>query len=640
MLRTNLRTFFEPRSAVILGASPRSGVARNFAEGLAPIGRLAGTHPTNRDLEGIPVAPSVADLGFVPDLACVALGPANIVAGFEDALAAGVRHFVVPGLGPETGEAGAEARRRIGELCRDHDADMVGPNCMGMLVPGGASPWIGTVLDSMRPGRVATVVESGSVGEALVATGPRFGLRAIISSGNEVATDAADWLAYFAREPETNTVGLMLETVRRPEAFEQALAIAAEAERPVIVVKTGTSAVGAERAMAHSGAIAGSDAAFDAVLRAYGAVRCADLGDWFEALEVFGTGRRPRGPRMVMITNSGGEGEHAADLAERSGIPLPPLPADLAAELDAAWPFHGAANPLDYYAVADQADILPPIARACARHPDIDAVVLNIDQSPRFLASELETSRLVAELAPAIVGETGAFVAVLSTSTTDAPDHVLHACAAAGVPVLKGHGPGIRALANAARWAPRIPERPATAPAGELPPRGGALPEADSKAFLAVYGLAAPRERRAATPDDAVAAAAEIGFPVVVKADGPAHKERAGGVHLGCATDEAVRRAAEACGGRVLVAEELRGGVEVLAGMVRDPQFGPTVLVGVGGSWAEAMRESARTALAPLSQHEAEELVRLVLPVSRRLDQAGVAAVGRVLDALLVLEEP
>jgi acetyltransferase len=634
MLRTDLAAFFRPRSAVILGASPRSGVAAAFVTGLGPLQQLAGTHPSNRELNGVPVAATVAELGFTPDIACVALGAANVVAGVEEALAAGVRHFVVPGLGPEAGAEGAEARERLTQLCREHRAAMVGPNCMGLLVTGGASPWIGSVLESMRPGRVATVVESGSVGEALVAAGPRFGLRAIVSSGNEIATDAADWLAYFAGEEETGAVGLMLETVRRPAMFEQALGLAAEAGKPVIVVKTGTSAVGAERAMAHSGAIAGSDAAFAAVCRAYGVVRCDDLGDWFEALEAFGAGRRPRGPRLVVITNSGGEGEHAADVAERAGIPLPPLPADLAAQLDADWPFHGAANPLDYYAVADQAEILPVIAHACAAHPEIDGVVLNIDQSPRFVGSELETSRLAASLAGDIVREHDAFVAILSTSTTDAPDHVIAACAEAGVPVLKSHGPGLRAIAAAALFAPRVPERPVLQAAGELPAAAGPLPEADSKAFLAAYGVAAPQERRAATADEAVAAAQAIGYPVVVKADGPAHKERVGGVHLGCATPESVRRAAEACGGRVLVAQELRGGVEVLAGMVRDPQFGPTVLAGVGGSWAEAMRESARTALAPLSQREAEELVRLVLPVARRLDDAGVAAVGRVLVAL------
>src|SRR5262249_4517481 len=162
------------------------------------------------------------------------------------------------------------------------------------------------------------------------------------------------------------------------------------------------------------------------------------------------------------------------------------------------------------------------------------------------------------------------FLAILSTATADAPDHVVEDCAAAGVPVLKGHGPGLRAVAAAATYAPTLPE----ARNGAQPPaRGGPtepLPEYDSRRLP---GLAGPREERAATPDEAAAAAARIGFPVVVKSDGPAHKERVGGVVLGVADEAGVRAAAERLG-PVIVCEELRGGVEVLCGLVRDPGVG------------------------------------------------------------------
>jgi acetyltransferase len=631
LLRTDLRPFLEPATAVVLGASARNSVAGQFVRNLRP-GRclVTGTHPVNRDLGGAVVVPTIGDLDHVPELACVGLGAANAVAGIEEALEHGTRHFVVPGLGPETGPVGAAARLRLAELCRQYDARMVGPNCMGVMAPGGASAWIGTVLDSVRPGGVGMLVQSGSFGEAVGGMGARVGVRGLISSGNEIASDAADWLAFYAADERTTTIGLMLEALRRPAEFENALRQAAEAGKPVIVVKVGTSQVGAERALAHSGAIAGSDAAFDALCRAYGVVRCADYGDWIEALEVFGTGRRPSGPRLVVITNSGGEGEHAADLAERAGIPLQPLPDDLATRLDADWDFHGVANPIDYYAVAEQAEILPAVARAAAEHPDIDGVLLNIDQSLRFVLYEHDTSLLAADILTTLARETGSFVAILSTATADAPDHILHTCAADGVPVLMGHGPGLRAVAAAARWRATLPDVRSgpQAPAGSGPMR--ALPEYDSRRLLGLAGL---REERATTPDEAVAAARRIGYPVVVKSDGPAHKERVGGVVLGLADDAGVRTAAERLGD-VIVCEELRGGVEVLCGVVRDPGVGPMVLCGVGGSWAEPMRETSRTMLAPLSQAEAEALVRDVLPVARRLDDAGIAAVARTLVAL------
>jgi acetyltransferase len=631
VLRTDLRPFLEPATAVVLGASPRSGVAGQFVRNLVQGGaRVTGTHPANRELGGVAVVPEIGDVDHVPDIACVALGAGNAVAGVEAALAHGTRHFVVPGLGPETGPEGAAARARLTELCLAHDGYLVGPNCMGVMAPGAPSAWIGSVLPSVRPGAVGILVQSGSFGEAVGGMGPRVGVRGMVSSGNEGAGDAADWLAFYAADPKTHTIGLMLEAIRRPAAFEQALRLAAEAGKPVVVVKVGTSAVGAERALAHSGAIAGSDAAFSALCRAYGVVRCDDYGDWIEALEVFGTGRRPCGPRLVVITNSGGEGEHAADLAERAGIPLQPLPPDLAERLDADWDFHGVANPIDYYAVAEQDEILPVVARAAAEHRAIDGVLLNIDQSLRFERYEHDTSVLVADLAATLARETGNFVAILSTATADAPDHVLRTCAAEGVPVLKGHGPGLRAVAAAVAWAPTVPEvregTPAPAANGATRP----LAEYDSRRLL---GLAGPSEERAATPDEAVAAAERIGFPVVVKSDGPAHKERVGGVVLGLRDADGVRAAAARLG-PVIVCEELRGGVEVLCGLVRDAAVGPMVVCGVGGSWAEPMRETARTMLAPLSQAEAEALVRDVAPVARRLDDAGVTAVARTLVAL------
>jgi acetate---CoA ligase (ADP-forming) len=632
--RSDLAPFINPASAVVLGASDRNSAARQLVHNLRRGGcRVTGTHPTNRDLLGAPVVARVADLTELPAIACVALGAANITAAVNDALDIGIRHFVVPGLGPEAGSDGAAARRELAELCRAYDANMVGPNGMGIVAPGGASAWIGSVLDSVRPGRVGVLAESGSIGEALIGMGPRVGFRAIVSSGNEIAGDSADWLAWYANDHDTETIGLFLETVRRPAAFAEALALAAQAQKPVVVLKVATSTVGAERALAHSGAIAGSDRAFDALCRAYGVVRSADYGDWVETLEVFGSGRRPRGRRIVIITNSGGEGEHAADAADAAGIPLVPLPADLASRLDRDWEFHGAANPLDYYAFADEAVILPVVTGAVAAHPQIDGVVLNIDQSLRFVGNEGRRGHLAAAVAADVAADTGAFVAIMSTGTADAADAVTTRCAEAGVPLLIGAGPAMRAVAAAAAWRPRLPNTPPRilAPSSR---RAVAIAEADSKALLAEHGLVAPREARCVGADAAISAATEIGYPVVVKADGPAHKERVGGVFLGCATPDQVRRAVDACGGRVLVAEELRGGVEVLVGVVRDDAYGAIVVCGVGGAWAEATRESARTALVPVGLEDAAALVRSVTPLARRLDDAGVGAAARALVSL------
>jgi acetyltransferase len=444
-------------------------------------------------------------------------------------------------------------------------------------------------------------------------------------------------MAFHAADERTRAVGIFLEAVRRPEAFRAALERCAETETPVVVLKVGRSEVAARNAMAHTGAIVGSDRAFDAVCRSYGAIRVDDYGEWLEQLEVLGAPRRPRGRRTVLLTNSGGEAELVADLADAAGLPLPPLPDDLAADIDAAYPFHGVQNPIDYWAFADPEVIVPDLALRCARHPEVDNVVINIDQSWRFLNGERENAIDAARAVADAALETGAFCAILSTAVSDPDDDVVHAALRGGAPVLIGAGPGMRAIARAAAWEPRVPAAPdrhAAVDAPELDRPAGHLAEADAKAVLARYGIAAPREERAADPQEARAAAERIGASVVVKIDGPAHKERDGGVVLGCATPDLAAAAAERIGQPVLVCEEIRGGAEVLCGLVRDPLFGPVVVVGVGGSWAEAVGDTARAALAPIARDDAERLVREVGPLAHRLGDADVAAVAEALVAL------
>jgi acetyltransferase len=226
---------------------------------------------------------------------------------------------------------------------------------------------------------------------------------------------------------------------------------------------------------------------------------------------------------------------------------------------------------------------------------------------------------------------------VLSTAVSDPSDTAVLNAARGGVPVLIGAGMGMRAIARAAQWRPTKPEAPApweTPACPELEREAGHLAEADAKAVLGRYGVRAPRELRASNPDEARAAAAEIDATVVVKVDGPAHKEKYGGVILGCTDPERAAAAAAQIGAPVLVCEEIRGGAEVLCGLVRDPLYGPIVVVGVGGSWAEAVGQTARAALGPISQADAERLVRAVEPLRHRLDDAEVTIVADTLVAL------
>ena len=637
-LRTDFAPLLDIRRAAVVGASDR-GPGYTLLQNLsAHGGEVIGVHPKREEAAGHRCVPSIADVPFKPDVVSIALGPRTIVPALDEALAAGHRVFSIPGLGAEAaGEEGDIARAAVRERLIAADAVCVGINCMGIAVPERPSPWMGTICPGFRDGGVAAIVGSGSIGEAVLALGPRVGFRSVVSIGSETSRDAADWVAFHVEDERTRAIGLFLEAVRRPAAFRAALERAADAGKPVVILKVGRSEVAARNAMAHTGAIVGSDQSFDALCRSYGAIRVDDYGDWLEQLEVLGTPRRPRGLRTVLLTNSGGESELVADVSDAAGMPLMTLPADLAADIDAAWPFHGVHNPIDYWAFGEPEEIVPDIVRRCAQHPEVDNVVINIDQSWRFMNGERDNAEHACTTMADVALETDAFCAVLSTAVSDPSDTAVLNAARGGVPVLIGAGMGMRAIARAAQWRPTKPEAPAPweKPAcPELEREAGHLAEADAKAVLGRYGVRAPREIRAANPAEAHAAATEINATVVVKVDGPAHKEKYGGVILGCTDPERAAAAAEKIGAPVLVCEEIRGGAEVLCGLVRDPLYGPVVVVGVGGSWAEAVGDTARAGLGPISQGDAERLVRSVGPLHHRLAEAEITIVAETLVAL------
>ena len=613
--RHDLDVLVAPRSIALYGVSARSSLemAANLQAGGRP---LVGVHPQHAHVLGIRCVPSLAGAGEHPELVVIGVGHARIEAALDDVLATGgARAVIVPGLGTEAGAAGPPIAARVAARLAEAGVALLGPNCMGVATPDGPSPWIGRVHPTFLPGGVSAVVQSGSLGSVLVGLGPRTGFRTVISTGAEGGIDVADTLGWLAADDATRVAGLFLEAVRRPAAFEDGLRRMAEAGKPVVVLKVGTSAVAARAALAHTGALVGSDRTFDAVLRQYGAIRVDDSSAWIEHLVAFGADRRPRGTRIGAITASGGEGEHVADVAERVGLPLAePSPA-LADRLRARFPNFGhITNPVDGWAI-DAADVVfPAILDELAACGEYDALLSVADHS-RWVtgAMDVHYGGLLRELAARAAG--GLFPCAISVNTAEPSETDLRTAMELDVPLLRGVGAGVAALAARLEFAPVVPPSRAVAPAPPLP-GSGALPELESAAILAAHGIRSARAVRCATPAEAAGAAAELGFPVVVKADGPSHKARVGGVALGLADEAGVRAAATRMGGRVLVAEQLGGGVEVLLGAVRDPAHGALVVAGVGGGAAEAL-DLAAAALAPLDLAAADRLVRSVPALGR-----------------------
>jgi acetyltransferase len=600
------RPLLFPRSIAVVGATPRQPeVIANVRRGDVP---AWGVTPRYEDVLGLPCAPSIVDLPETPELAVLLVSHTRIEALFEEALSAGTRAFVIPGLGAEAGTEGPPIIARIAARARTVGAVALGPNCMGAARPDGASTWTGTLTDAFLPGGVAAVCQSGSIGDALRSLGPRVGFRCVVSTGGEAVTDAADVLELLAADEQTTAIALFLETVRRPDDFLAALARCAAAEKPVVCLKVGRSEAGARAALTHTGALVGSDSAFSAALRRWGAIRVDDFHELTETLELLSCDRTPRGGRVGAVSESGGECALLADHAEEAGLPFEPIPAGLAAELSAEFPnFLDPQNPLDVWAVADESVVFPRSLELMARCGDYDVLLAHVDLSRyRGASEERWTSMVVRSLAAAVL-ETDVVPAVVSVHSADPPQAIATEARALGVPLLRGTREAMKAVAAVVARRPARPARPGRAPEmGDLL-RSGALPEFESSLVLERCGIPFAPRLRAQTPAEALRAAEELGFPVVVKLDGPAHKSRAGGVVTDLETPAAAVSAAERLGFPVLVARQVPAGVEAFCGMSRDVGFGPVLAVGRGGASVE-QRADVVLSLAPLDLVGAREL--------------------------------
>ncbi len=616
-----------PNSIVVVGASPRNvaAVETVVASGV----RAWGVNPNRDEVAGLRCFPSIAELPEVPECAFLMVNHERVESAFEEAAAAGVRAFVVPGVGAEAGVAARPTTERLARRVRELGASMLGPNCMGFFVPDGAAAWNGRPQDTTATGHVAVLCQSGSIADAFLSLGGRIGLRCVVSSGAEAVTDAADFLAFFADDPDTRAVGLFLETVRRPDAFVDALRRCAEASKPVVCLKVGRSEAAARAALSHTGALVGSVRAFSAVLRRHSAIEVGDFHELLETLEIVGRHRWPTGKRIAGISESGGECALLADRAEAAGVPFEPLSPTLADALTESFPnFLAPGNPLDAWGIADETEVYPRSLELLAESGEFDILVALADLSQFRDHTNDEwcelTLRTLARLAS---GHPGLFCAMTTVHSADPPRRFQELARELDVALLRGPRDAMLALAKVASRRPtaRIAANARPPDVSDLLDGSGARPEHESSLVLERYGVPFAPRRRAATPAEAAAAAEELGTPVVVKADGPAHKARAGGVVLGIETPEAAADVADRLGGPVLVARQAGRGVEILCGMTRDPDFGPILAVGHGGAAVEELDDVVLSS-APLDVTAAASLVA----------EAGIEDVHGVVAATLV----
>ena len=613
----SLRPFFAPTSVAVLGASKR----RESIGGLLFRNIIAGefegvaypVNPAGDAVAGVRGYRSVEELPEAPDLVVVCLPAQHVLDGVEAALQRGTRALCVISAGfAEVGGDGRERQDQLLAVLRAHGGRLIGPNCLGIAV---SAPQLNATFGprALPPGPVAFSSQSGALGLALLEKAQQrgIGLSAFVSIGNKADVSSNDLLEYWEDDSGTGLVALYLESFGNPRRFGR-IARRVARKKPILAMKSGTTTTGARAASSHTAALAGSEAAVDALFHQAGVIRARTLEELIDAAALFSGQPLPAGNRVAVLTNAGGLGILCADACETAGLELPALSPETESALRDVLPAEASvANPVDMLgsATGDVYERALPIVLA---DPGIDAAIVLF--VPPVVAGVDEVATAVAR----VVGG-GADKPVLASLIAAA-----EVTATPGVTNFAYPESAARALGLAAARAEWLRRPAGSVPAldGVDTPRGRALVTAALAAgddvwltptqvreLLEAYGIPVVPERIAATPDDAAAAAAELGFPAVVKSAEPgAHKTETGGVALGLADEGEVRDATARIGAPVIVQPMLEGSAELLAGIVQDPVFGPLVAFGPGGVFAELIGQ-AEFRIAPLTDADAHELV-------------------------------
>ena len=628
-----LHSLFFPRSVAVIGASSdperiggrplRFMVEAGFAGELYPVNVSGAT-----EIQGLKAYRSILDVPGPVDQAIVAVPVPGLEQAVRECAQKGVKAVLVFTAGlAEVDAAGAALQQRLVDICRDAGMRMLGPNTLGLLNPStGFYATFSTALNGLRPlpGVIGLATQSGAFGSCAygMATLRGFGLSRVIATGNEAEVDVAECIDYLAEDTDTQVICAALEASRDGAALRAALLKAADAGKPVIVMKIGHTEVGAAAAATHTGSLAGNDAVYDAVFAECGAWRAHSIEEMLDVAHLCAvTGRLPANPEIGIVTGSGGIGILMADNATDLGLVLP-APSDAAAhELREILPFAAPANPYDTTAqVTSVPNGIPRTLDAMLRHSSVGtlfAYTAHVGLSPeRFAGME----RALCQLRAAHPDRLLVMVMLAEAGVTERLEE-------AGIPVFADPTRAVRAVAGAAKIAALRAQRHRVAPAAKQATRK--LPaihgENEAKAVLAEAGIPVLPERVCTSEAQAIAAASGMGYPVVAKIASPdiAHKTEIGGVIVDLqdagAVGEAHRtllaRAAKAAPEAridgVLIAPMVRDGVETIIGIHMDPVFGPMVMFGLGGTAVELFKDVA-FASAPLTPQRASALIRSV----------------------------
>ena len=654
----SLTPLLKPASVAIVGASRDpakiGGLPLAFMKASGFAGALYAVNPRGEEVQGLRSYRSVAEIPGTIDLAILSLPAPAVLPALRDCQEKAVRAAVVFSAGfAEVDDRGRALQTEIASLARQGGMRVLGPNCMGVVNfgTGLVASFHPAYREGIgRAGRIGLVSQSGALSGLCFAMAADRGLAysASASTGNEADVDVADCLAYLAEDPETSVIQLYLEGCRDGRKLMAALDLARERRKPVICLKPGSTAEGAVAVASHTAALAGSDAVFDAVLRQMGAYRAHSLEEFFDIAAACAIGVLPKNDRVGLVTVSGGIGVLMADTAVRAGLEVSPMPEPAQARIRALVSFAATRNPVDITGHAVNDPTLADKALAIVMEAGAyGSVILSIGasgRSPIRAPQLLETCAALRKRFPDRLlclsclhaPEFRQKLAEIGCLCLEEPVHAVRAVAALA---------GFRRAFAAAR--PEAPELPAPEP---LPP--APIDEPTALAVLAHAGIPVVPHRLARTAEDAVHAATELGYPVVLKVVAPEipHKTELGGVALRLNSAEAVRAAFAEITARVgvtrpettlrgcLVAPMIEGVVETILGIQNDAAFGPMVALGLGGTLVEALGELVLRA-APIGLDDARAMIgelkgRRILRGMRGAPAADVEALAQAIVRL------
>ncbi len=638
----SMQALFNPESIAIIGASANplkpSGqpLASLLANGYK--GKVYPVNPRYDELYNIPCYPDIfAVLGDI-DMAIVAIPAAITLSALKDCVRRGVKSAVVFTSGfAEVGEEGKLLQQEMTALARESGMVICGPNCMGIFSAHNAL--MANFAVTRLPEKAVTdsflgfISQSGGFGVACYSSisDRGIGFSHFVSTGNEADLEFSEYLAYMAGDPNTRVIGGYLEGVKNGAKLAGAADMAMEAGKPVLLMKSGRHEVAARAAASHTGALVGSDRVYDALFKQKGIVRVESVEELNAVLSILVSGKIPRGRKVCILATSGGNGVMLADKCAEFELEVPGLSGDTRQKLDELLPdFASSANPVD---ITSQIMTQPGLFRQCAdiilADPNIDILMLC------YWAISVGEDKNLEQIAE-ICGSTDKMVITLVYGKEEPAMDALEKLNDKLIPASRDGEYAIRALKLLARYNEKLtnyrlkfsyPELPAGAREevmaylDDFGP-GAKLTEFQSKKILRAYGIPCTREILAAGPEEAVEAAAALGYPVAMKIESPdiLHKTDAGGVILNVDSPERVREAyaritaaareykKEADIKGILVQEMLPPGTELIAGIAQDSVFGPVILFGLGGIFVEVLKDVAMR-IPPLSEIDIVEMM-------------------------------